>query len=92
MRQAVDRNRVIAKMQIIQTARCGVTGRSVYLLDVVGQHSLGASHQFVIDSCALLQRAKTVHLNGGKMSEDIALAVIWFDEAKTFGVVEPLDN
>ena len=62
------------------------------LLDVVSQHALGACDQLIVHARTLLQCAKTVHLDGGEMCEDIASALIRFDEAKTLGVVEPFDS
>ena len=38
------------------------------------------------------ERSVTIHLNGGIVSEDILAAAFGADEAKPFGVVEPLNS
>jgi hypothetical protein len=35
---------------------------------------------------------KTVHVDCGKVREQIFAAVVWGDEAKTFGIIEPLNS
>src|SRR5918995_2567417 len=65
---------------------------SLHRLDVVRLQPLGAALHFEFDLLAFLQRLEAGHLDRGVMREQILAALARGDEAKAFGVVEPLDG
>jgi hypothetical protein len=60
--------------------------------DVLSQTAFGAIYELVADFRPLLKGPKSIHLDGGEMSENIASPSIGLDEAKSFGVIEPFDD
>ena len=63
---------------------------SAELGDVLSRWAFLALHDVELNALAFSQRLEAVALNGGVMNEAILLSVLWCDEAKAFGVVEPL--
>jgi hypothetical protein len=84
---------MIPEMHVGQCIRLGVCRCScIDLLDVLCEHAFRPGNQVVPDLGALLERPETIHLDGRKVREDIASALIRLDEAKPLGIVEPLDS
>src|SRR5687768_222136 len=61
-------------------------------LDVVRLQALRTALHFELDLLALFQGLEARHLDRGVMREQILAALARSDEAKAFGVVEPLDG
>jgi hypothetical protein len=74
----------------------GRIGRSRTLViqraDVLSQFALWALDQFEAHPCPLLEGAEAVHLDGGKMCENVVSSILGFDETETLGIVEPFDS
>jgi hypothetical protein len=51
-----------------------------------------ALRDFELNFLTFFQGLKTVHVDCGEVSEQIFTAVIWSDEAKAFGIIEPLNS
>ena len=73
-------------------ARLAPAGWRVDLADVVCQAALGAVDQIEADLRALLQGTEAIHLDGGKVREDIFATFGGLDEAEALDVIEPLDE
>ena len=61
-------------------------------LDVGSLLAFRALRDFELDFLTFFEGLKTVHVDCGEMREQILAAVIWSDEAKTFGIIEPLNS
>jgi len=51
-----------------------------------------ALRDFELNFLTFFEGLETVHVDCGEVSEQIFTAVIWSDEAKTFGIIEPLNS
>jgi hypothetical protein len=60
-------------------------------LDVGGLLALGALHYLKGNLLAFLKGLEAIHVDGGKMCEQIPGSVIGRDETETFCIVEPFD-
>lgn len=61
-------------------------------LDIRGLLALRALCDFELYFLTFFQGFEAVHLNRGKVREQIFAAIIRCNKAKTFGIVEPLDR
>jgi hypothetical protein len=61
-------------------------------LDVGSLLAFRALRDFELDFLTFFEGLKTVHVDCGEVCEQILAAVIRSDEAKTFGIVEPLNS
>jgi hypothetical protein len=61
-------------------------------LDVGSLLAFRALRDFELNFLTFFEGLKTVHVDCGEVSEQIFAAVIWSDEAKTFGIIEPLNS
>ena len=60
-------------------------------LDVGSLLAFRALRDFELNFLTFFEGLETVHVDCGEVSEQIFAAVIWSDEAKTFGIIEPLN-
>jgi hypothetical protein len=61
-------------------------------LDVGSLLAFRALRDFELDFLTFFEGLETVHVDCGEVREQILAAVIWSDEAKTFGIIEPLNS
>jgi hypothetical protein len=61
-------------------------------LDVGSLLAFRALRDFELNFLTFFEGLKTVHVDCGEVREQIFAAVIWSDEAKTFGIIEPLNS
>jgi hypothetical protein len=61
-------------------------------LDVGSLLAFRALRDFELNFLTFFEGLETVHVDCGEVSEQIFTAVIWSDEAKTFGIIEPLNS
>ena len=61
-------------------------------LDVGSLLAFRALRDFELNFLTFFEGLETVHVDCGEVSEQIFAAVIWSDEAKTFGIIEPLNS
>ena len=61
-------------------------------LDIGSLLAFRALRDFELNFLTFFQGLKTVHVDCGEVSEQIFTAVIWSDEAKAFGIIEPLNS
>jgi hypothetical protein len=61
-------------------------------LDVGSLLAFRALRDFELNFLTFFEGLKTVHVDCGEVSEQIFTAVIRSDEAKTFGIIEPLNS
>lgn len=61
-------------------------------LDVGSLLAFRALRDFELNFLTFFEGLKTVHVDCGEVSEQIFAAVIRSDEAKTFGIIEPLNS
>lgn len=92
VRQAPSGTAMVSEVHVGQSVRRGVGDDAINLLDVLSEHALRPGHQVIPDFGALLECSKAIHLNGRKVSEYVAPTLIWFNEAKPLGIVEPFDS
>jgi hypothetical protein len=59
-------------------------------LDIGSLLAFRALRDFELNFLTFFEGLETVHVDCGEVSEQIFAAVIWGDEAKTFGIIEPL--
>lgn len=64
----------------------------LHALDVGSLLAFRALRDFELDFLTFFEGLKTVHVDCGEMREQILAAVIWSDEAKAFGIIEPLNS
>ena len=60
-------------------------------LDVGSLLAFRALRDFELNFLTFFEGLETVHVDCGEVREQIFAAVIWSDEAKTFGIIEPLN-
>ena len=60
-------------------------------LDVGSLLAFRALRDFELYFLTFFEGLETVHVDRGEVREQIFAAVIWSDEAKTFGIIEPLN-
>lgn len=60
-------------------------------LDVGSLLAFRALRDFELNFLTFFEGLETVHVDCGEVCEQIFAAVIWGDEAKTFGIIEPLN-
>jgi hypothetical protein len=75
--------------------RAGLVTSAVALLHALDVGSLlafRALRDFELDFLTFFEGLKTVHVDCGEVCEQIFAAVIWSDEAKAFGIIEPLNS
>ena len=60
-------------------------------LDVGSLLAFRALRDFELNFLTFFEGLETVHVDCGEVREQIFAAVIWGDEAKTFGIIEPLN-
>ena len=60
-------------------------------LDVGSLLAFRALRDFELNFLTFFEGLETVHVDCGEVSKQIFAAVIWSDEAKTFGIIEPLN-
>jgi hypothetical protein len=60
-------------------------------LDVGSLLAFRALRDFELNFLTFFEGLETVHVDRGEVCEQIFAAVIWSDEAKTFGIIEPLN-
>ena len=60
--------------------------------DVGSLLAFRALRDFELDFLTFFEGLKTVHIDCGEVCEQILAAVIRGDEAKTFGIIEPLNS
>lgn len=65
--------------------------RSLTCLDVGSLLAFRALRDFELNFLTFFEGLETVHVDCGEVSKQIFAAVIWGDEAKTFGIIEPLN-
>ena len=61
-------------------------------LDIGSLLAFRALRDFELDFLTFFEGLKTVHVDRGEVSEQILAAVIRSDEAKAFGIIEPLNS
>lgn len=61
-------------------------------LDIGSLFAFWTLRDFKLNFLTFFKGFEAIHLNRGKMREQIFTAIIWSDEAEAFGVVEPLDS
>ena len=61
-------------------------------LDVGSLLTLGPLHDFEGNLFALLQGLEAIHVDRGEVGEQILAAIIWSNEAKTLGIIEPFHS
>jgi hypothetical protein len=61
-------------------------------LDVGSLLAFRALRDFELNFLTFFEGLKTVHVDCGEVCEQILAAVIWSDEAKAFGIIEPLNS
>ena len=69
-----------------------VRGQGLVGLDVGSLLAFRALSNFELHFLTFFQGLEAVHVNRGEVCEQILTAVIRSDEAKTFGVIEPLNG
>ena len=67
-------------------------GELLHALDVGSLLAFRALRDFELDFLTFFEGLKTVHIDCGEVSEQILAAVIRSDEAKAFGIIEPLNS
>jgi hypothetical protein len=65
---------------------------TLHALDVGSLLAFRALRDFELDFLTFFEGLKTVHVDCGEVREQIFAAVIWSDEAKAFGIIEPLNS
>lgn len=60
-------------------------------LDVGSLLAFRALRDFELNFLTFFEGLETVHVDCGEVCEQILAAVIWSDEAKAFGIIEPLN-
>ena len=60
-------------------------------LDVGSLLAFRALRDFELNFLTFFEGLETVHVDCGEVREQIFAAVIWSDEAKAFGIIEPLN-
>lgn len=60
-------------------------------LDVGSLLAFRALRDFELNFLTFFEGLETVHVDCGEVREQVLAAVIWSDEAKTFGIIEPLN-
>lgn len=61
-------------------------------LDVGSLLAFRALRDFELNFLTFFEGLETVHVDRGEVREQIFAAIIWSDEAKTFGIIEPLNS
>jgi hypothetical protein len=61
-------------------------------LDVGGLLALGTLNDLKGDLLAFFERLEAVHVDGGKMREQVVAAIVRSDKTKTLCIVEPLNS
>jgi hypothetical protein len=85
------------KQKIRQAKKNPVIGRGfsdicdLSSLDVGSLLAFRALRDFELNFLTFFEGLETVHVDCGEVREQIFAAVIWSDEAKTFGIIEPLN-
>jgi hypothetical protein len=74
-----------------EDSAAGVMRRRSGDLDIARLLAFGAGRYVETDALTFGQRLETVGLNRGKMGEEIFATAVGGNEAKTFGIVKPLD-
>jgi hypothetical protein len=64
----------------------------LHALDVGSLLAFRALRDFELDFLTFFEGLKTVHVDRGEVCKQILAAVIWSDEAKAFGIIEPLNS
>lgn len=67
-------------------------GERLQTLDVGSLLAFRALRDFELDFLTFFEGLKTVHVDRGEVSKQILAAVIRSDEAKAFGIIEPLNS
>jgi hypothetical protein len=70
----------------------GFRGDTLGTLDVGSLLAFRALRDFELDFLTFFEGLKAVHVDCGEMREQIFAAIIWSDEAKAFGIIEPLNG
>jgi hypothetical protein len=65
--------------------------KSSTVLNVGSLLAFRALRDFELNFLTFFEGLETVHVDRGEVCEQIFAAVIWSDEAKTFGIIEPLN-
>jgi hypothetical protein len=60
-------------------------------LDVGSLLAFRALRDFELNFLTFFEGLETVHVDCGEVRKQILAAVIWSDEAETFGIIEPLN-
>ena len=60
-------------------------------LDVGSLLAFRALRDFELNFLTFFEGLETVHVDCGEVREQVLAAVIWSDEAKAFGIIEPLN-
>jgi len=60
-------------------------------LDVGSLLAFRALRDFELNFLTFFEGLETVHIDCGEVREQVLAAVIWSDEAKAFGIIEPLN-